>query len=110
MLPNEAYTECVADILNTMFVAAVLGSLNCLELLDVERRWAVFQAAKVLHHYGFPSLKAFLRSSPDKGTRLVQTSSVFSYLILRAALLFHLDDFLEFKKMLQRQLCHFFEA
>ena len=27
--------------------------------------------------YGFPSLKAFLRSSPDKGTRLVQTSSVF---------------------------------
>ncbi|CAK0778309.1 hypothetical protein CVIRNUC_004589 [Coccomyxa viridis] len=98
VLPNEAYTECVADILNTMFVAAVLGSLNCLELLDVERRWAVFQAAKVLHHYGFPSLKAFLRSSPDKGTRLVQTSSVFSYLILRAALLFHLDDFLEFKK------------
>lgn len=58
----------------------------------------MFQAAKVLHHYGFPSLKAFLRSSPDRGTRLVQTSSVFSYLILRAALLFHLDDFLEFKR------------
>lgn len=98
VLPNEAYTECVADILNTMFVAAELGSADCLKLLDIERRWAVFQAAKVLHHYGFQSLKGLLRSSPDKGTRLVQTSSVFSYLILRAALLFHLDDFLEFKR------------
>ena len=97
VLPNEAYTECIADILNTMFVAAELGSKELTGLLDVERKWAVFQAAKVLHHSEFPSLEAFLRTSPDTGTRLVQKSSVFSYLILRAALLFHLDDFLEWK-------------
>ena len=97
VLPNEAYTECIADIFNTMFVAAELGSTDLTELLNVERRWAVFQAAKVLQHSGFPSLEAFLRTSPDRGARLVQKSSVFSYLILRAALLFHLDQFLEWK-------------
>ena len=97
VLPNEAYTECIADMLNTMFVAAELGSTDLIGLLNVERKWAVFQAAKVLHHSGFSSLKAFLRTSPDRGTRLVQQSSVFSYLILRAALLFYLDDFLEWK-------------
>lgn len=84
--------------------------------LSYEQRWAVFQVAKVLHHSGFGSWSAFCdlavsgsenkqpprqdrmsSSSSSCGTSpsqvFSQTTSVFSYFIIRAGLLWDLNWF-----------------
>ena len=66
--------------------------------LDDERRFAVFQVAKVLRHTGFVSWTAFVRGANDASGAsdtpvFHQTTSVFSYYIVRAMHLWDLDWF-----------------
>ena len=100
IIPNEAFTEMQADIFHTMYVyynAYFDTSKTLIELLDIERKWAVYQAAKVLRHYGFEGVHDFIKGN-DQTPKSIwsQDSDVFSYILLRGSLLFHLTEFLKF--------------
>lgn len=65
--------------------------------LKLERRWVLFQCGKILVHSGFGSWSEFCKpmSSIDTPTTPLfrQTTSVFSYFVVRAALLWDVDWF-----------------
>ena len=99
LFPNEAYVETMANIFHTMYVKLILGqnAESLLELLEIERKWAIFQCAKVLRHNGFDSVSDFLKQDQAKhGNQWRQNSNVFSYIILRGALMYDLGLFLMF--------------
>ena len=106
----EAYVETWATLLNvylSVLYAAPNESLDTLRVyicdqLAREQRWAVFQVAKVLYHSGFESWGSFCRlahssSSSSSPTTppfpFSQTTSVFSYFIVRGALLWDIQWF-----------------
>lgn len=95
--PNEAWTEMMADIFNVFYVSTILNK-DHLELLHIERKWSLFQAAKILDLNGFDTIESFSRESDDGSTanELKQKTNVFSYYILRAGMMFNIDTFLQF--------------
>lgn len=95
LLPNEAYVESVANILNCFYISLATGA-SLQRSLDVERRFAVYSTARVLAHYGFDDPSQLLRSVPTATPDIQQDTSVFSYYVLRAALLFNVDAFIAF--------------
>lgn len=87
---NEAYTEIVALLLNTAIVVyrKEWNRNKYLEALIMETKFSIFQAAKVLHMYGFRYLM---------DTKIInQQTSIFSYYIVKCALLYSLEDTLNF--------------
>lgn len=87
---NEAYTEIIALLLNTAIVVAnkEWDRNKYLEALIMETKFSIFQAAKVLHMYGFRYLM---------DTKIInQQTSIFSYYIVKCALLYSLKDTLNF--------------
>ena len=101
----ESYVETWATLLNACFVHRRSGHVNDVEalqaLVDDERRFSVFQAAKVLCLSGFKQWTQFFKCkgspvSVDASPSVFrQTTSVFSYYILRAFLLWDIDWFLQ---------------
>lgn len=89
----ETYTEIMADL-----IWACLDSRSETEALArvaADRRFAQRQAAKVLSYYGLAASDLFRRGAvyPEEGT------DVFSYHIVRAAVLARLDPFMRFASM-----------
>ena len=102
--PNEAYVECIANILNVFHIAFCTRQ-DVHALLNLERKFAVLQAGRVLQHYGYDDAQSILREGPggdDHPLKLRQSTSVFSYYILRAALLYAFDEFMTFAKSAPR--------
>ena len=106
----ESYVETWATLLNLYFVhlrgddgEATAASLQA--AVDDERRFAVFQAAKVVAHSGYERWADFCVAvaTGDEATAAAsstlplfrQTTSVFSYYIIRALHLWQLDWFLD---------------
>ena len=87
----ESYTEIVANILNVMLFCIENNRTDYYELLNIERNWSLFQAARVLKISGYETIDEFL-SNKDK---LIQETNVFSYYILRSAHMYSLEDYLE---------------
>lgn len=91
LFPNEAYVEMIADIFNTMFICyeQVEGpEVKLNDLINIERKWAVFQCCKVLRHNGFKNV--------HQTATWYQKSDVFSYIIIRSALMFDFGKFIDF--------------
>ena len=106
IFPNEAYVEIQAEIFHTMYVFDNLkDTVSYFELLDIERKWAVYQAAKVLKHNGFESLNNFFRNNHGNERAWRQESNVFSYFIIRAALMYNIPAFLNFLQKSESFLC-----
>jgi hypothetical protein len=94
LLPNEAITELTAIVLHTMYVCRAMHGAAWLPrrfwaLLDVERRWGLFQTAKVTINCGYRKPSDFASASQPRLFK--QKSSVFSYFVLKAATLYHID-------------------
>jgi hypothetical protein len=87
--PNEAYTEFFATVIHTIFVAFYLKKpFN--ELFKYERIFTLFQIAKILDFYG-------INNSNDFGQiPIIQTTSVFSYFVLKGALLLNINKVFDF--------------
>ena len=103
----EGYVETWATLLNCCFVhlkrvdtAAGESPTSLQQLVDDERRFAVFQAAKVVAQSGFARWSDFcVSTTSDARTASVgpyfrQTTSAFSYYIVRALHLWDMDWFL----------------
>ena len=87
--PNESYTEFLAIIIHSVFVTHYT-SYDIYKVLKYEIIFTLFQVAKILKFYGFKSTRDF-SSIPVN-----QTTSVFSYFIIKGALLFSLPKVIEF--------------
>jgi hypothetical protein len=66
MLPNESYTEIIAVLIHCCYISKTQKQLQT--YINLERNFSLFQAAKIIHLY--PTIR--------------QTTSVFSYYILKA--------------------------
>ena len=92
--PFEAYTDSLAILFHTVFIGFKL-SMNKKEiynLLSVEISYILFQAAKILNFYNIIDINQL----KDSDYYINQNTSVFSYYILKASILFNLKDFLIF--------------
>jgi hypothetical protein len=97
----ECYVETWATLLNLYMTVAYATpplSPDINALLGTEQRFVMFQVAKILHHSGFLTWDAFFQRTPTKrksDTLLHQTTGVFSYFVVRSALLWDVAWFVE---------------
>ena len=98
----EAYTEFMAVVINTMISH---DKDNWQTAFAAEQRFALFQIAKILIHYGFANIAEFNR--PYCCDKFRQETSVFSYFFIKAALLFRADEFIALKKQSRNSYIEF---
>lgn len=92
ILVNEAYVDAWAIILHTMYLhesETLLGDVFKFCLL-YELNFSVYQAAKILKHYGFLSINDLGRK------QIMQNTAVFSYYIIKSCFLFCFNQFMDF--------------
>ena len=99
----EVYVEMWATIFNCFTISELLENpeRNLSTLFNYERHFAAFQTAKILYFFGFENYEDFFNlngfdqqqkiKSPYK-----QSSSILSYYILKAAVLFNINKFMDF--------------
>jgi hypothetical protein len=95
----EAYTEFWAEMINMMFCAICLETHqnveNVLEIMNVmiqvERRFTLFQAVKILHHMDL-TYKSLVEETA-KSFR--EESNVLAYFILKMCLMYHYNGFID---------------
>lgn len=96
---SEAYTETWAVFLNSLIIASQYKKswFKFQEILRMEMLFSCFQIAKVLLFFGFSDIHDFYKSkNNNKLKNFQQKTSVFSYCIIKGALLFSIDKFLIF--------------
>lgn len=96
---NEAYTETLATIINSMFSAYYISKKSPDKIeyifhksLDLERKFLVWQVSKIVHMFGGDDINIFLSNK----IIIKQTTSVRSYFIYKLFLLFNLTQFIGF--------------
>jgi len=95
----EAYTEFWAEIINMLYCSILLETQHSFEkvmeimnvLLQIERRFALFQAVKILHHMDL-NYKTLVQKGSAK---YKEESNVLSYFIIKMCLMYHYNDFIE---------------
>jgi len=83
---SEAYTECLAVIIRSCLFSYYNGN-DLKETLMNEMKFTMFQISKILNYYRMEQL--------GKGN-IIQTTSVFSYFIVKGAFLYNLTKFMDF--------------
>jgi len=90
---NEAYTEILGIIINTIINSPNIH--NTLKIMDYELTYSCYQVAKILHLFKFETAYEFFYNKYDGKNKFKQNTSIFSYFILKSAIMYNLDDFLE---------------
>jgi hypothetical protein len=88
ILPNEAYTDFIAIILNSI-VYSFSNKLDLKNNLINDIKFSLFQTAKILHYFKFEKWDDFQNSNCN--LYLKQDSNVFPYYIIKSALLLNFD-------------------
>lgn len=96
----ESYVETWANFINVFIIIKENDKRKkiFLNLLEIEIKWALFQAAKILDFYGYQSLEEFYFpngiNEENKTPKFLQKSNIFSYTIARSIIMFNLDFFM----------------
>lgn len=100
----EAYTECWAEIINSLFVGFYhmkkQGSTNLENVFNVvlnnERRFSVFQCAKVLSHYHMNLEDLFKQNklATLRRNNYKENICVLSYYVFKMVLMYHAKGFI----------------
>jgi hypothetical protein len=88
---NEAYTEIMALLINTIIYSDNYSSVK--KILNAELKYSMYQSAKILTLFKFDSSNDFFKSCDCDNFR--QNTDIFSYFIVKTAILLNLDNFLE---------------
>lgn len=88
---NEAYTEILALVFNSIIISKTVS--ECKKILNSELKFSLYQVGKILNIYKFVNALDFFQ--PNNNNKFNQTTSVFSYFIVKTILLFNLNTFLE---------------
>tara|TARA_Y100001970_G_scaffold280012_1_gene388280 strand:- start:8174 stop:9301 length:1128 start_codon:yes stop_codon:yes gene_type:complete len=93
---NESYVETSACILNSMLASKNMKDF--VKLLNQERLFALFQIAKILKFYGYKNVSEFYnpKGITIRTNRWRQNTSVFSYFVIKGALLFSINKFIDY--------------
>jgi hypothetical protein len=89
---NEAYTEILALVFNSIIISKSLT--ECKKILNIELKFSLYQVGKILNLYEFMNAHDFFKPNTNDN-RFKQTTSVFSYFIIKTILLFNIDTFLD---------------
>ncbi len=92
LLLEETYTEVLALLYHCFFVS-LYTETSLMEILEIERRFAVLQACKLLKHFGIESSSEIFRNT--RTMLFKEKTNAFCYHILKCAILFDLAPFLE---------------
>ena len=100
----ESYTECWAEMINSLFVAFYdmkkRGSSDMESVfntvLNNERRFTMFQCAKVLNHYNmkFDDLFKQTKLANVRRNNYKENTSVVSYYLLKMVLMYNAKEFI----------------
>ncbi len=85
---NEAYTDSLTIIIHTIYVAFYLN-IDYMKLLNSEFNYVLYQAAKIFNYYNIANVN-------DINNKICQQTDVFSYFIIKASLLFNINEFIKF--------------
>jgi len=100
----ETYCETWAEILNVMFIVfnpnTSPGTLvkKTEKHMDLERTFSLFQAAKVLKHFGLTYKQLYERNESAHMARKMrynENTPVLSYYIIKSLLMYKINNFLE---------------
>lgn len=93
IIPYEAFTELLAIIIHSCYLQYIFNNkVKLKDLLCIELNFSLFQVAKILDSYGITNI----RSIKEGTQKIKQTTSVFSYFIIKTAILFSFDRFIDF--------------
>ena len=104
-LVNEAYTEIWGNLFNLMMVACEIKDLNphlalnelFSRLYKLELYYSLFQVSKILDFFGFKDIDDFVKPySENLNMKFQQSTSVFSYFFIKTALLYNIEEFIQF--------------
>jgi len=101
----ETYCEMWAEMLNVLFVAYFnnIGKSDSVilkefeENIQFERRFSLFQCAKVLHFFGMDYHDLYEKTTDSikiRSHKYKENTNVLSYYILKSILMFYLNDFM----------------
>lgn len=100
---EESYCEMWAETINILLInAATKKSFEqCLPVIErqihQERIFSLFQAAKVLNHFGL-GYSDVIDKTPEKGSlrsNYKETTEAFCYFVLKSILMFNFNEFIE---------------
>jgi len=109
--PNEAYTESLAILLNTIFNIIDKNNTNNISKKDLYRKYikqikteiqfSINQASKILLYNGYSNINELIKSRNSKNNNIYkwkQNTNVLSYYILKIAILYNLKQFIIYLK------------
>ena len=88
----ESYTETMANIIHCCLLEQITH-INITKLLQLEISFSLLQIGKILNYYGIKKYNDIFDKTKNK---IHQTTSVFSYFIIKGSLLFNIDKFVDF--------------
>jgi hypothetical protein len=91
VLLNEAYTEIMAILINTIIYSDKHGVVT--EILNKELKYSMYQSAKILTIFNFDNAAQFFKGYDCE--KFKQNTDIFSYFIVKTSILMDLDGFLE---------------
>ena len=99
----ETYCEIWAEIMNIAISAFLVGGHSFVnwfrrvkQMIEMERRFSVFQCAKILNYHGLQIHNLFLNDveSLHRRKKYRENTCVFSYYVLKSVLMYYIDDFI----------------
>lgn len=93
---RETYAEMWAELFNILLLEERTGGDE--SLIQIERSFSLFQAAKILDHYDLNYVELFEKTAESellRQTNYKETSEVFCYYILRALMMYNCNKFIE---------------
>ena len=101
---NEGYTDFCADIINTLLFSCEICFKNGMKSKSIVKMWvaflstecnfALFQVAKILIYFNFNYYEQIFKNNSNSPS-ILQTTNLFSYFVVRAALLYNIAEIFE---------------
>ena len=91
VLLNEAYTEIMGLLINTCIYSDKVSVVK--EILNNELKYSMYQSAKILTIFKFENADQFFKKCDCENFK--QNTDIFSYFIVKTAILMDLDGFLD---------------
>tara|TARA_B110001469_G_C9630007_1_gene315041 strand:- start:944 stop:2233 length:1290 start_codon:yes stop_codon:yes gene_type:complete len=86
---NEAYTETLAVTINSILTTSTFTQFK--KMIYNELKFSFYQVAKILDFYKFDNANDFF--CPHNNDKFQQNTSIFSYFIVKTAILYNLELF-----------------
>lgn len=92
VLLNEAYTECLALIINTMYIGIMLNKSEAYinQMYEKEVKYSIYNVSKILDYYQIQSVQEIKKNNGKCLKYFHQTTNVFSYYFLKMILLLNM--------------------